>query len=418
MADGITRIAVEGFKSISKKQSIEIAPLTILAGANSSGKSSIMQPLLLLKQTLEQTFDPGGLWIAGPNVKFTSSDQFFSRTVQSSSFKEGREVNARDANVTVRLLSEDLEFQVTFRRGTSFIELVEQIMTIDGERVILRPDMSNDEIRSALPRLPNGKISVLRNRFLLNAAVEGFPVTSPWVEPIIRRLIHVPGLRGNSSRTYPVTAIGPSYPGTFEYYVASVIQNWQSQDHEKYDATSRDLQELGLTQRVYAQQVNDSQIDLLVSRLIKGEPQDLVSVADVGLGVSLVLPVVVALRAADSGHMVYVEEPEIHLHPRAQVKLASILAGAAKRGVRVIAETHSTLLLTAIQTMVAKGELSPERVKLHWFQRDPESGVTTVTPASLDENGAFGDWPEDFGDVILKAESAYLDAVTERSAPN
>ena len=53
MADGITRIAVEGFKSIAKRQSIDIAPLTILAGANSSGKSSIMQPLLMLKQTLE-----------------------------------------------------------------------------------------------------------------------------------------------------------------------------------------------------------------------------------------------------------------------------------------------------------------------------------------------------------------------------
>jgi len=79
MADGITRIAVEGFKSIAKRQEIEIAPLTILAGANSSGKSSIMQPLLMLKQTLEATYDPGPLKIDGPNVAFTSSSQFLSR---------------------------------------------------------------------------------------------------------------------------------------------------------------------------------------------------------------------------------------------------------------------------------------------------------------------------------------------------
>src|SRR5438309_12057216 len=51
--EGITQITVGGFKSISREQSIEVRPLTILAGANSSGKSSIMQPLLLLKQTLE-----------------------------------------------------------------------------------------------------------------------------------------------------------------------------------------------------------------------------------------------------------------------------------------------------------------------------------------------------------------------------
>ena len=80
MADGITRIAVEGFKSIAERQEIEIRPLTILAGANSSGKSSIMQPLLMLKQTLEATYDPGPLKIDGPNVTFTSTEQFLSRT--------------------------------------------------------------------------------------------------------------------------------------------------------------------------------------------------------------------------------------------------------------------------------------------------------------------------------------------------
>jgi len=80
MADGITRLAVEGFKSISERQSIEIAPLTILAGANSSGKSSIIQPLLMLKQTLEFPQDPGPLLISAsaPNVRFTSGDQFVS----------------------------------------------------------------------------------------------------------------------------------------------------------------------------------------------------------------------------------------------------------------------------------------------------------------------------------------------------
>src|SRR5258706_11391143 len=76
--EGITRITVGGFKSISQEQSIEIRPLTILAGANSSGKSSMMQPLLLLKQTLEESYDPGTLLLYGPNVKFTLVDQFFS----------------------------------------------------------------------------------------------------------------------------------------------------------------------------------------------------------------------------------------------------------------------------------------------------------------------------------------------------
>ena len=69
--EGITRLTVAGYKSIEQEQSIEIRPLTLLAGANSSGKSSVMQPLLLLKQTLEAAYDPGALLLNGPNVKFT-----------------------------------------------------------------------------------------------------------------------------------------------------------------------------------------------------------------------------------------------------------------------------------------------------------------------------------------------------------
>src|SRR6267378_1997635 len=77
--EGVTRLSIAGFKSISREQSIEIRPLTILAGVNSSGKSSMLQPLLLLKQTLEESYDPGALLLYGPNVKFTSVNQFFSR---------------------------------------------------------------------------------------------------------------------------------------------------------------------------------------------------------------------------------------------------------------------------------------------------------------------------------------------------
>jgi len=80
-----------------------------------------------------------------------------------------------------------------------------------------------------------------------------------------------------------------------------------------------------------------------------------------------------------------------------------------------VAETHSSLLLRAIQTLVAKGDLDPDLVRLHWFTRDA-SGITQVSSAKLDANGAFGDWLEDFGDVALDSEQQYLDAVEDRLA--
>ena len=137
------------------------------------------------------------------------------------------------------------------------------------------------------------------------------------------------------------------------------------------------------------------------------------SLADVGFGVSQALPVIVALLIADPGQLVYVEQPELHLHPRAQVALAKLLADAAKRGVRVVVETHSSLLLLGVQTLVAGGKLPPDLVALHWFERG-EDGATQVKSRDLDEFGAYGNWPQDFADVELGTHQDYLGAVSKR----
>jgi predicted ATPase len=200
--------------------------------------------------------------------------------------------------------------------------------------------------------------------------------------------------------------------------VAGVLTKWQ-RDGKKtiLEAVCRDLQRLGLSWTVSAEAVNDAEVEIRVGRLPKpvgGKSADLVSIADVGFGVSQTLPVVVALHAAKKGQAVYIEQPEIHLHPRAQVALATVLADAAKRGVQVIIETHSQILLLALQTLVAKGELSTDAIILHWFTRDENNGTTTIRSAQLDNAGAFGDWPEDFGQVELELESSYLDAAEAR----
>jgi hypothetical protein len=405
MADGITRIAVEGFKSIAKRQEIEIAPLTILAGANSSGKSSIMQPLLMLKQTLEATYDPGPLKIDGPNVTFTSADEFL----------------ARDSDLSRRLsfgvATTRVEFRVTFEKEPMQpIAVSEQSVMLDGNVLTLRPDMCSNDVRELVGKayplsLPELKYSVVTNRFLLEAWSQpglSFKFVSG-VESIIQEVIHVPGLRGNPSRTYPAAGSGPSFPGTFDNYVASVILSWQKDQSHRYEELNADLQCVGLALSVSARHINDVAIELRVGLL----EDRLDNLADVGFGVSQALPVLVALRAADPGRLIYLEEPEIHLHPRAQTRLAGTLADAAKRGVRVVAETHSSLLLRAVQTLVAKGDLDPDLVRLHWFTRDAD-GVTQVSSTKLDANGAFGDWPEDFDDVALDSEQQYLDAVEDR----
>jgi predicted ATPase len=153
---------------------------------------------------------------------------------------------------------------------------------------------------------------------------------------------------------------------------------------------------------------------MCVPRTFDSGDGDYVNVADVGLAVSTVLPVLVALIQADPGQLVYIEQPELHLHPKAQVLMAELLADAANRGVRLVIETHSSLLLQGILTCVAKGAITPDKVALHWFTRN-DDGVTKVKTADLDAQGRFGDWPADFDSVEMKASNDYLDAMETTS---
>jgi hypothetical protein len=428
--DEITGLLVGGYKSICQDQEIEIRPLTVLAGANSSGKSSMMQPLLLLKQTLEATYDPGPLLLNGPNVRFTEVNQFLCAVKSAPP--------PRDFRVGMRVPSGDLVV-TSFRKGDKQpLDLCEtRIHTAAGEPKVLTGGMERDALIALVPDAM-GKVFTEfhkawqkdveprceRERCFLRAEFTvgpGFPVFnfSPGtaVEHLVREAIHLPGLRGNPERTYPVTAVGRSFPGTFEHYVASVIAQWEAQrDVEKLNALCSDLERLGLTWKVGAKKVSDTEVELSVGRLrhaARGGAYDVVSIADVGFGVSQVLPLVVALHVARPGQLVYVEQPELHLHPRAQAALAEVLADAAKRHVKVVAETHSATLLVAIQALVVEGSLPNDIVKLHWFQRS-EVGATVVTSADLDSKGAFGDWPEDFAQVAMQTESRYLDAVESR----
>jgi hypothetical protein len=111
----------------------------------------------------------------------------------------------------------------------------------------------------------------------------------PRWEGIIPEVIHLPGLRGNPERTYPATAVGPNYPGTFEKYTASVISQWTEESEAILADLNSELKLLRLAGEVSAAPVNAAQIELQVGRLPDVppiRPEDRVNIADVGVGVS------------------------------------------------------------------------------------------------------------------------------------
>src|SRR5579885_3047921 len=323
-------VSLEGYKSFFLKQRIKLAPVTIFAGANSSGKSSALQPLLLMKQTIESQYDPGTLLLAGANIKFTSLEQMLSK----------RPGENQKTHFTVEIeIDDDWTVGVTYSRKDEYGIGVKNVRLKGPGEIVIQfweGKQFADEEATALT-----KISQLAAAFQQQFEKQKLPLKLVWsavsarcfpdialgyaagagehVSEIERtsilsdlrrkivEIIHIQGLRGNPERTYPSTArISKEFPGVFTDYVASALQRWQEDHDPRLELLGGDLKRLGLSWKVETRAVHDTQVEIRVSRLpgpTRGGARDVVSLADVGLGVSQVLPFLVALRVAKRGQI-------------------------------------------------------------------------------------------------------------------
>lgn len=137
---GIDELTVAGYKSIKDEQALRIAPLTLLAGVNSAGKSSLMQPLLLMKQTLESSYTTGPLLLDGPHVKFRNSTEILTQFRSRASER---------LPVVFGVGQEEERLRVGFEHDET-LRLSENIFTAFGrERHLLR-GMRSTALRKAL----------------------------------------------------------------------------------------------------------------------------------------------------------------------------------------------------------------------------------------------------------------------------
>lgn len=444
-------LQIAGFKSIHPDQParIEIRGLTLLAGANSSGKSAVMQPILLMKQTLEAAHDPGPLRLDGPHVQFSALDQMLCQGAGDAASSISVEFGPTPEMGGARLLGDPQDLpavRVHFKPNSPDDNADEFApptvdVSIDGEwapvNVHISPQHLSAFAPSNLRRLmtqPVFKVATWASRCDVRFQVTIRSGLVIRVAPLshqfewIRPLLHLPGLRGHRERLYSTAHSGDgdfiTAEGPFTPYVAAILARWQASDADTGKASlarvTDAMSRMGLTSTVRAARVNAVHIELKVGRLPvskqagnQSTTQDLVDIADVGFGVSQVLPVVVALAAAVPNQVVYIEQPELHLHPRAQTVMGQLLVDAVNRGVKVIVETHSRMILRAIQTAVARRRIKPDAIALHWFSRDAETGATRVDLAELDSDGAFGEWPVDFAEAEAEADDDWLDAVFE-----
>jgi predicted ATPase len=143
-------------------------------------------------------------------------------------------------------------------------------------------------------------------------------------------------------------------------------------------------------------------------RLRSNAKSDFQRPQNVGFGLTQLFPVLVEVLAASPGDIVIVENPEVHLHPKAQQDIGELLALVASCGVQVIVETHSDHVLNGIRLAVkGRGAVEPSDVEIHFFSRDVDGASRRLSP-KIDADGRLDAWPEGFFDQFDQALAALL----------
>ena len=422
----LTHLKLENFKIWRSTGPIRLAPLTLLLGTNSSGKSSLIQSLLLMRQTVKGS-DVGldlnlGNPDAGDSVAMGQFRDLLCRhgvaTESAAATQVGIEFRwtphgGKPADTTLfsaryrsgpsgsaeleylRLGQDGLGFTVIRRKPGIYRLLLGGQARHLGQSADFRPERSFAFSAATLNKL--------------GARAEEIRPVGPALLDELSRIIYLGPVRQLARRDYVWSGRMPAHIGddggrAVDVLIASGVaqQTRRGRRSDTDDAgriffeTEHWLRELDVAEGLQVRSLGRSaRYELLVK--YRGA---VVNLKDVGVGVSQVIPVVVAALFAKPGHIVIVEEPESHLHPLAQAKLAELLASvSAARGVQFIVETHSEHLFRRMQTLMARQKVLPGQAAMYFVER--EGQAAKLRELKLDDLGRVANWPDKFfGDSL------------------
>lgn len=421
----LTHLKLENFKIWRTTGPVRLAPLTLLLGTNSSGKSSLIQSLLLIRQTVKGDDTGLDLNLGNPDADDTvTMGQFRDLLCRHGAATET--TPATQVGIEFRWAAQGTPaqdstlFSARYGAGPSgSAELRYLRLGKDGEGFtalrakpgIYRLLLTNQAlpVRQSAEYRPERSFAfsaAMLNR--LGPLADGIRPVGPALLDELSRIIYLGPVRQLARRDYVWSGRMPAHIGddggrAVDVLIASGVAQQAGRGSDQsgdggriFRETERWLRELDVADGLQVRALGRSaRYELLVRH--RGA---VVNLKDVGVGVSQVLPVVVAALFAQPGHIVIVEEPESHLHPLAQAKLAELLATvSAERNVQFIVETHSEHLFRRLQTLMAKQQVQPQQAALYFVERDGQAAK--LRELKLDDFGRVANWPEKFfGDTL------------------
>ena len=366
----INKFQLKNFK-IHSDLDIEFGNITILTGQNGMGKSSVMQSLLLLRQSyLQQPTFPGAN-LKGDLVNLGS---VFDVECQACT----------DPQLYAMLQSTtgDLKFQFSYDKDVDDkdVDLSDTFLP-----VIDRPDPEAIQ-KCALFTKEFQYISAFRlgpqRSYERDTSIVQHQKQISKVNGQCEYTVHFLSYFGNKIHCIPELVL----EGTENDFLDTQVESWMQNVSPRVKV-------------VITPEGNDFKLKYKYTR--EGELiTDEMSAVNVGYGISYVLPVVVAILSATPGSLIMIENPEAHIHPRAQAELMKLLMKAAKAGIQIIIETHSDHIMNGVLVSIVKEPELLSIVKAYYFDRDDRKHTSIPIQLEILPDGRISNPPRGFFDQI------------------
>jgi predicted ATPase len=444
-----TRLRIENFKAWRDTGEIRLAPLTVFFGPNSSGKTSLLQFLLLLKQTMESPDRKQVLNLGGSHsyIDFGSWSEMlfggdtsrglrfeFGWRVSGTSGDEGSE-RERSYPLAGDLVSFSAEIGSI---STAPIGVREFSYVLEEAPLLDTPvdfGLRHDAGTQSYELVVGGVASRAQRAPFVPRRFYGFPeearldLEEDFEFSLERQLdsTHYLGpIREAPERRYTWSGEAPANVGFFGENAVAALLAAQERVLESSDGQRIHFGELlaswlvrtGLLESFETPSIGSETSLYRVMVRTPGSRRQ-VNLTDVGFGVSQVLPVLVQLLYAEPHTTLMFEQPEIHLHPRIQSELADLFIETLEmrqdnrpRGIQCIVESHSEHFLRRLQRRIAEGKLAPDQTALYFCKPGPEG--STIEELQVDKYGRISNWPEDFFGNALGDTEQQMDAMLRR----
>lgn len=411
----INQLQLKNIKAWRDSGAVRLAPVAMLLGTNSSGKSTLLQSLLLLKQTIASPDRTIHLNLGGDEANdFFNFGDFENVLTHGTSAPRQFEISFDFERPSAERVTSG-RFVCSYGQTSSGAVAIQELTlsTSDHQFRAVRRDKGaysifvNDETQ---PRGKGRHLTPERSIALPAEAVALLGVDGAVLQDLslsIRRelegVVYLGPLRRKPERDYVWNKSKPGEVGSdggkvMDALLASALLKAEDQG-ETLANVSKWLKKMGIAEKVEVRQVGrSSRYELVV--LKDGVWANL---RDVGIGVSQVLPVLTVAYFVPAGSTVLLEEPEIHLHPLAQSVLAEMFVEVSKlRHVQFVVETHSEHLFRRMQTLIAQGRTNTKKCQMLFVERQGADAV--LVSLDVDDFGAVRNWPPHFfGDSVGEA---------------